>query len=146
MEMKYKKEWLLSRDGSVDPYLHTSFALQRTDNVHSCRTDVYISPFPIGMPPQWPHASLNVPDRIGAFWNVRRLYPLRLSPVPRRSFCQPRWRLAYFQFHFLRSLAVVTEESVPSLLAFFGSLLGRGAGPWSLDAKRKKWLPQRLVL
>lgn len=98
--------------------------------------------FPIGMPPDGSTAKLMSQVGIGGilelFGGALLLVGLFTRPVA--FLLSGEMAVAYFQFHFPQSFWTVINSGGPAVLYCFVWLYfsAAGAGPWSLDAVRKK--------
>lgn len=98
--------------------------------------------FPIGMPPDGGTAKLASEVGIGGilevFGGVLMLLGLFTRPVA--FVLSGEMAVAYFQFQFPQSFWTVVNMGTPTVLYCFLFLYfsAAGAGPWSLDAMRKK--------
>jgi len=98
--------------------------------------------FPIGMPPNGGTAALMSQVGIGAILEVfgGALILLGLFTRPVAFLLAGEMAVAYFQFHFPRGFWPVINEGTAAALYCFVWLYfsAAGAGPWSLDAMRRK--------
>jgi len=111
------------------------------DHVHPCRT-MKLFAFPIGMPPNGGTASLLSQIGIGGILETFGgiLILLGLFTRPAAFILAGEMAVAYFQFHFPQNVWPVVNGGISAVLYCFVWLYfsAAGAGPWSLDAKRKK--------
>jgi putative oxidoreductase len=98
--------------------------------------------FPVGMPPNGATAKLLTEVGIGgvleAFGGTLILLGLFTRPVA--FILAGEMAVAYFQFHSPQSAWTVVNQGTPAVLYcwVFLYLSAAGAGPWSLDALRRK--------
>jgi len=98
--------------------------------------------FPVGMPPNGSTAKLLSQVGIGGllevFGGILILIGLFTRPVA--FILAGEMAVAYFQFHFPQSFWTVVNMGAPAVLYcwIFLYLSAAGAGPWSLDALRRK--------
>jgi putative oxidoreductase len=103
---------------------------------------VILFAFPKGMPPNGSTASLMSQIGIGGiletFGGILILFGLFTRPTA--FILSGEMAVAYFQFHFPQNVWPVVNGGVSAVLYCFLWLYlsAAGAGPWSLDAKRKK--------
>jgi len=97
--------------------------------------------FPVGMPPNGATAPLLSETGIGGiletFGGLLMLLGLFTRPVA--FVLSGEMAVAYFQFHYPQSFWTVVNMGTPAVLYCFLWLYfsAAGAGPWSLDARRK---------
>jgi putative oxidoreductase len=98
--------------------------------------------FPMGMPPNGGTAPLMSQVGLGGILEVfgGALIALGLFTRPVAFVLAGEMAVAYFQFHFPRSFWTVINGGVAAVLYCFVWLYfsAAGAGPWSLDAIRRK--------
>ncbi len=98
--------------------------------------------FPIGMPPDGSTAPLMSQTGIGGILEVfgGGLLLIGLFTRPVAFILSGEMAVAYFQFHFPQSFWPIVNNGVPAVLYCFIFLYfsAAGAGPWSVDALRKK--------
>ena len=98
--------------------------------------------FPVGMPPNGATAPLLSETGIGGiletFGGLSMLLGLFTRPVA--FVLSGEMAVAYFQFHYPQSFWTVVNMGTPAVLYCFLWLYfsAAGAGPWSLDARRRK--------
>jgi len=98
--------------------------------------------FPVGMPPNGATAPLLSETGIGGiletFGGLLMLLGLFTRPVA--FVLSGEMAVAYFQFHYPQSFWTVVNMGTPAVLYCFLWLYfsAAGAGPWSLDARRRK--------
>ena len=98
--------------------------------------------FPVGMPPNGATAPLLSETGIGGiletFGGLLMLLGLLTRPVA--FVLSGEMAVAYFQFHYPQSFWTVVNMGTPAVLYCFLWLYfsAAGAGPWSLDARRRK--------
>jgi putative oxidoreductase len=137
-----KKELpLVARWQAWGPYLHSVLRIAAAIMFILAGT-VKLFAFPIGMPPNGSTASLMSQIGIGgileAFGGILILFGLFTRPTA--FILSGEMAVAYFQFHFPQNVWPVVNGGVSAVLYCFLWLYfsAAGAGPWSLDAKRKK--------
>jgi putative oxidoreductase len=137
-----KKEMTLAtRWQAWRPYLHSLLRIAAAIMFILTGT-VILFAFPIGMPPNGSTASLMSQIGIGGiletFGGILILFGLFTRPTA--FILSGEMAVAYFQFHFPQNVWPVVNGGVSAVLYCFLWLYfsAAGAGPWSLDAKRKK--------
>ena len=98
--------------------------------------------FPVGMPPDGGTATFPSQIWIGGFLEVAGglLLAVGLLTRPVAFVLSGQMAVAYFQFHFPQGFWPTVNGGVPAMLYCFVWLYisAAGAGPWSLDALRRR--------
>jgi len=104
--------------------------------------------FPIGMPPDGGTAQLmsqvGIAGVLETFGGALLLLGLFTRPIA--FILSGEMAVAYFQFLFPQSFWPIVNNGVSAALYCFVWLYfsAAGAGPWSLDARRGKWLQHKI--
>jgi putative oxidoreductase len=136
-----KELTLIARWQAWSPYLHSVLRITAAIMFILAGT-VKLFAFPVGMPPNGGTATLMSQIGIGGiletFGGILILFGLFTRPVA--FILSGEMAVAYFQFHFPQNAWPVVNGGVSAVLYCFLWLYfsAAGAGPWSLDAKRKK--------
>lgn len=137
-----KKELtLVAKWQAWSPYLHSVLRIAAATMFILAGT-VKLFAFPVGMPPNGGTASLLSQIGIGGILETVGgiLILLGLFTRPAAFILSGEMAVAYFQFHFPQNVWPVVNGGVSAVLYCFVWLYfsATGAGPWSLDEKRKK--------